>query len=508
MRVSVSLFSCAMFGALAAVAAFMGGALDPIMQLLGVQPDAIVGTFVLANAVVAFDKKTVTDQIVAFDNRRTAAIDRANTLMAKSSEEGRTLDETESQEYEGLLEDVKSIDKHLGRLKTHEALLIKDATPVHSTSGQGEGAVEIRGTGPLLIARNLPKGTSFTRYSMALATSKGNLLQAERIAERWKDTPEVGIILKAAVQEGTTSDATWAGSLVQYQDMVGEFIDLLRAQTILGRLTQLRRVPFNIRIQRQTAGTTGSFVGEGLPTPVKELAAEAITLPWAKASTIVVVSAELARFSSPSAEAMVRDDLLAGIAEFLDKRLVDPAYPGVANVSPGSLTNGVTPRQASGASIAAIDTDIRTVTDTMGNANLDLTSCVWVMSSTMANRLSKIRTSQDEKAYPDIRITGGTFEGLPVIVSNNVTPSGSPGDQHIILVNQREVLLADDGQMTLDVSSEASLEFDDAPTGGATTLRSLWQNGLIGMKVERFVYWTKRRTQAVQFIDKAQSYGS
>ena len=49
---------------------------------------------------------------------------------------------------------------------------------------------------------------------------------------------------------------------------------------------------------------------------------------------------------------------------------------------------------------------------------------------------------------------------------------------------------------------------NDAPSGGATSLRSLWQNNLIGLKVVRYIYWTKRRSTAVQFIDKAQSYAS
>lgn len=454
------------------------------------------------------EMKTIAEQLAAYDTRRKTAVTRADELMTKSAEEERTLDDAEDEEYKGLVEEIKKIDEHMARLKTHEKLQLSQATPVSVDTGRGEGGVEIRGSGPVSVRRNIPEGTSFTRYCMALASSKGNLMQAEKIAERWKDTPEVSLVLKAATQEGTTADATWAGSLVQYQDMVSEFINLLRARTILGRLPLLRRVPFNIRIQRQTAGTTGTFVGEGLPTPVRELAAESVTLPWAKASTIVVVSAELARFSSPSAEAMVRDDLLGGISEYLDKRLVDPAYPGVANVSPASLTNGVTPTQASGASIAAIDADTRAVEDAMGDANLDLSSAVWVMSSSQANRLSKIRTAMDDRAYPDINVNGGAFDGIPVIVSNNVSPSGSPGDQHMILINQREVLLADDGQMTIDVSSEASLEFDDAPTGGATSLRSLWQNGLLGLKVERWIYWAKRRTQACQFIDKAQSYGS
>jgi hypothetical protein len=119
-----------------------------------------------------------------------------------------------------------------------------------------------------------------------------------------------------------------------------------------------------------------------------------------------------------------------------------------------------------------------------------------------------MRTTRDNPAFPGLSIKGGEFYGLPVIVSNNNTGSGSPGDQFLILVDQREVLLADDGQMLIDVSTEASVQMNDAPSAGAQSLVSLWQNGLLGVKVDRWIYWTKRRSTAVQFIDAAQRYAS
>jgi len=487
--------------AIAAVSALATGDLSQVLAFDW--PSAAGGALMLANAPLA-----ISGQIALFDTKRKAATDRMDAIMAKAAEEGRTLDEHETEEYDGLGADSKAIDAHIVRLKAHEQTAIAQAKPVTQTEGRGEGGVEIRGSGPISVARNLPKGTAYTRFAMALAASKGNLMQAEKLAERWKDTPEVGLCLKAAVDAGTTSDTTWAAPLVQYTDMTSEFIDLLRNATILGKLDQLRRVPFNIRIPRQTTGTTGTFVGEGAPTPVRELAFDNITLPWARASTIVVLTMELARLSSPSAEALVRQDLINGIAEYLDKRLVDPAYPGVANTSPASLTNGVTPRQASGSTLAAIDADVKTLMTTFANANLGLTTGVWIMSPALAITLSLMRTNQDTPAFPKLGVNGGEFYGLPAITSNSVSPSGSPGDQHLILVDQREVLLADDGQMMLDVSSEASVQMNDAPSAGAQSLVSLWQNGLLGVKVDRWIYWTKRRSQAVQFIDAAQRYAS
>lgn len=452
--------------------------------------------------------KTIAEQLSAFEQKKTALQQRANDIVSKSLAEERTLDEAEQEEHATVATEVAAIDKHLAMLKQHEQIMVNSATPVAADAGRGQGAVHIPGSGPISVKRNVPPGTGFTRYAIALARSKGNIMQAEQIAKQWSDTPEVEMVLKAAVAAGTTSDSTWAGPLVQYQDLVGEFIELLRPATILGRMNSVRRVPFNVRIPRQTAGITGSFVGEGAPSPVNKLDFDSVTLPWAKASTIVVLTNELVRLSNPSAEALVRQDLIDGIASFLDKRFVDPAYPGVANISPASVTNGVTPRQASGATLAAIDDDVAACMTAFAAANLSLATGVWVMSPSLAITLSLLRTNQDTPAFPGLSMNGGTFYGLPVVTSNNVAPSGSPGDQHLILIDQREILLADDGQMMIDMSSEASVQLDNAPSAGAQSLVSLWQNGLMGVKIDRWIYWMKRRTQAVQFIDAAQRYGS
>lgn len=452
--------------------------------------------------------KTIAEQISAFEQKKTELAERAQTIVSKSLEEERTLDEHEQEEHQNIEAEIKAVEKHVATLRSHEQLMISKAKPVSVDAGRGEGAVHIAGSGPISVRRNAPAGTAFTRYAIALARAKGNIMQAEQIAKQWSDTPEVATVLKAAVAAGTTSDATWAGPLVQYQDMVSEFIELLRPATILGRMGSVRRVPFNIRIPRQTAGITGAFVGEGAPAPVNKLTFDNITMTWAKASTIVVLTEELVRLSNPSAEALVRQDLIDGISAFLDKRLVDPAYSGVSNVSPASLTNGVTPRQASGSTLAAIDDDVAYLMTQFANNELSLTTGVWVMSPALAITLSLLRTNQDAPAFPGLTMNGGTFYGMPVVVSNNVVASGSPGDQLLLLVDQREVLLADDGQMMIDMSTEASLQLNDAPSAGAQSLVSLWQNGLMGVKIDRWINWSKRRAQAVQFIDAAQRYGS
>ena len=69
-----------------------------------------------------------------------------------------------------------------------------------------------------------------------------------------------------------------------------------------------------------------------------------------------------------------------------------------------------------------------------------------------------------------------------------------------------DVYLADDGQVVVDASREASLQMLDNPTNNsasatATSLVSLWQTNSVGLRAERFINWKKRRAEAVQYME-------
>ena len=66
--------------------------------------------------------------------------------------------------------------------------------------------------------------------------------------------------------------------------------------------------------------------------------------------------------------------------------------------------------------------------------------------------------------------------------------------------NTKDKGLADDGGVDVSISSEASLQMDDAPTAGAAQLVSLWQNNLIGFRAERTVNWARRRDNSVAYL--------
>lgn len=467
-------------------------------------------------------KMNLQESITSFEAKRVASTARQAAIMKAAVEDGnRTLNEDETAEYDLLDSEVRSIDSHLVRAKALEKASVSSAsavrTSVEDDDNPADTAAQTRssgGAGNLITygKNKLPKGTAFTRYCIALAATRGVRSDALDFARRWKDTtPEVfasirdnaaDLIQRSAMTAGTTTDSDWAEPLVIYQNMASEFIDLLRPETILGKMTALRRVPFNISVAGKTQGSTVGWVGQGVPKPVSELKFNEVTLGSAKAAGIVVISEELAKFSSPSAENLIRQDLVDTMAQFLDEQFINPAVAAVANVSPASVLNGVLAQRitSGGATVALVSADIKSLFDLFATNNLSPSGGVWVMRPAEAIALSLLRTSQDVFAFPTINAEGGTWFGYPVIVSNSV-PHSVSGGAIIAFIKQNEIFLADEGGVRIDVSNQASLQMDSAPSAGAQSLVSLWQNNLIGIRAERFINWQRRRDTAVAYFD-------
>lgn len=455
-------------------------------------------------------------QIRDLQRRANAVVDDMEMANARATADARLFTPAEEAAWQRDENELRNIKRQVDLLKISEQQEGTMARPAEHPLFQSSLAMPDRSRGTKF------SGQGFTRFIGALALAKGNLPQAVEIAQRWTDMPEIANVLRAAVRLGSTSDEfwlgkaatapgttvdpTWASPLAAYQTLADEFIGLLRPATIVGRLA-LSPVPFNIKVPRQTAGATAGWVGEGLSKPVSSLAFDLVTVPFAKVAVICVITQELARFSTPAAEALVRDDLIRAIAQFLDQQFIDPAIAPAVGLRPGSITNGVTPIPSSGGTVGAVTTDLNAallalMTATQG----DISRAAWIMSPVAALYLATLRTAQDVFAFPGMSL-GGTpgslgptpnLLGIPVVVSGNVAVSG--GKTNIILVEQSQILLADDGQVLVDTSTEASLQMDSAPATPPTPLVSLWQQNMLGIKAERFIYWLRRRAGVVQLI--------
>jgi HK97 family phage major capsid protein/HK97 family phage prohead protease len=448
--------------------------------------------------------KGIQERIASFEasieqNRR-----RMTEIVETSEAAGNArLTDEESREYDPIAAEVTADEKELSRLQVlagaarkaqpaEEPLEVRMHRPIAPTPGLSR------------VERvELPKGTGFTRACIALIRANGNHFNAAQMAQQfYKDTPEVAAYLRATVAAGDTTTSGWASQLIpSAQQLASEFIDLLRPATLLGRIPGLRRVPFNIAIPIGSTGTTGQWVGESRNKPVGAPAFSSATLRWAKAAQIVVISEELARFSSPSAEAIIRDLLIKGLGQFLDGQFVDPNVAEVSNVSPASILNGKNAvGNSSGPTAADFRVDMNALFAAFISNNQDPTTAVVLMSATSAMGLAAQVNALGQPEFPSVTMTGGSILGVPVVVSETVS-------DRLILVNASDILFADDGGVRVDVSREATIEMSDAPATGeespATDLiyHNMFQRNEVALRAERFITWKKARASSVEWID-------
>jgi HK97 family phage major capsid protein/HK97 family phage prohead protease len=470
-------------------------ALGPAAGIPSIRPGA-------AGVTARTTTMTVSDQITALRTQLQTKHARMGELLKMETEDGLTLTEEQQTEADGLTGEVETIGVRLKRLEVMEQGSAMLATPVGGSSldiahkSRGGALPRIEVTDPT------PPGIGFARgviCKMAALISGGAMTALDIAKARYPHDPRIPVMLKAAVAAGTTTDATWAGPLVYANNLASEFIEYLRPKTIVGRIPGLTRVPFNVRIIGQTSGASANWVGQGVPKPVTKFDVAPVTVGFTKIAAISVITDELARFSSPSAEALVRDELGRAIVARMDIDFIDPAKAAVANVSPASILNGVSP-------VAATITDADSVRAAIGDlleafltANNTPESAVLIMPSTVALQWSLMFNALGQPEFPTLSMMGGTLQGIPVVVSQHASIGGN---SLVILVNAADILLADDGGVTVDVSREASITMSSDPVADAATadVISMWQANSLALRAERYVNWAKRRSGAAQYI--------
>ena len=266
---------------------------------------------------------------------------------------------------------------------------------------------------------------------------------------------------------GTTTDATWAAALVPPL-LSTAFLTSVRRASVLAQLA-VQPVPFGVQLTIRSAGASSAWVGEGLAKPVSQMgfgARAALTVK--KASSIVVITKDLATLAAPGSEAALQRILENEIVAFTDNTLLG-AGAGSAS-TPAGILNGVTASADAGAAVAALF------------AARPAAAPVWIVAPAKIGALAAL-----DRNVP------GSYLGLPIVQS----PSAGP---NLILFDGAGVAVADGG-LDLSATDEAAVQMDSAPASppvAATVFRSLWQENLVGLRAERMIN-RATDTGAVQF---------
>ncbi len=422
-------------------------------------------------------------------------------IMTKSVTSGHTPSDDNEAQITELESEIDRLEKNAERLQK----LIKSVETAPNPTeigGENPEQAQASATGepiptPSVVQaknlKNLEQGIGFAMLvkASAIATKSKGAISTTDVLKQWNAPDNV---INACVQKavvGTTSEANFGQSLVDYTNLTGEFIELVRQKTVVDKIaSQMRQVPFNVKLPTQTASGSVGWVGEGKMKPVGNPEFGSVTLGFAKIAGIVLLSDELIRFSNPKADQLVRDDLVDTVAQFIDEQFFDPEKAETAE-SPASVLNGVTAITATGTTADKIDTDTNTLIAQLVDAGISLEGAVWGMSETRAMQISGMRDALGRIYFEGMSLTGTrSFKGLPVHTS------GELGDK-IVLIVPSQILLADDGGVDFSVSTEATINMGD---DSSPKLVNLFQHNQTAIRAERFIRWKKRHAKAVGFI--------
>ena len=334
------------------------------------------------------------------------------------------------------------------------------------------------------------KGIGFAQLTKAKALAvlqqkQGNYVSPIDIAKSQGMDPRVIQALEKAVVLDTSNSS----ALIVENQLAGEFIELLREQTIVDKLApMMRAAPFNAKIPGLASGGVAAWVGEGEAKPATNPTFTSVKIDHHKLAGIVVRTDDLLKLASPGTDQMLRDDMIEACATLIDNTFIDTAAQ--TDKRPAGVLNGATKIDHTGVGVAEYNADLAALRATFISNNLSLNGAYYVMSETRASDMSELRDALGNPYYRGMDAPFGqkTLKGLPVIESETATDV-------IALIKPSELYLADDGAVEIAFSDQATIDM------GASTLVNLWQQNMTAIRAERHMTWAKRRVTAASYIN-------
>lgn len=434
----------------------------------------------------------------------TALVDQKKTIISRMEEMASSetaLDEGEQKTFDGLESEVKGLNLRQSNLeKTEQMMANEKAIPVKKEVAPVTVTPQLEQDKSLFIARQVH----------ALYMSNGNRSGAADYAKQSLGdgllhkvlSMPADVVQRATVIPGGAGTAGFAAELVQVNQANQAFIELLRPMSVLANFPG-RRMDFegagSIKIPRQTVGSTGSWIGEGGAIKVDRLTLDSIELTPKKNANIIALSNELLARSTPSAMALIRDDILRGIAISIDTKFTS-ADAAVAGVSPaGMQTFDSSPTASTGNTLDNITADLKDAIGAMLTINMPMVNPVWLINPLRLNSLKFIRDGLGAYAFKD-EINSGTLAGYPFLTSTTISSS------IVMLVDASQVITASELAPEVAISQDATIHMSDAPDadigggGTATPVQSMFQTDSTAVKATTRLDFAPRYANCVQVI--------
>lgn len=459
------------------------------------------------------DTKTFTQHIADLKATREAKSAEMKAVAQRAMDEQRNMDGGESEKFETLRAEIKSIDADIARFSELQAMDAETAKPVDDSAEREKTYTPPSVPVSVKNTEKLDKGIAFARAAKCVALGAMAQRDPVQVAKSlYNDRADIvgavnSMVTKAVVPAARTDVPEWAGNLVQNGAAIfADFLEYLRPQTIIGQFGEggrpgYRRVPFRVPVASQETAGAAYWTGEGKPKPLTRFDFATRSLEPLKVATIAVATMEVLRDSSLDVDYIIRDSIANAVRARLDEDFINPAKAAVAGVSPASILNGAQNVASSGTNADAVRADILTLFNMLAANSQEMRDVVFIMPTSVAMALASMRTLAQPE-FPEMTLAGGRVMGIPAIVSDYV-PHDATNGAIVALVKAGDILVADAGDVEISISREATLQMSDAPVdnlAAGESVVNLWQHNMVGFRAERTINWMLARPGAAAYL--------
>lgn len=343
---------------------------------------------------------------------------------------------------------MQDLTKHAGRGTDYQRQIV-------AGSAAGDAPTFRRG-------RELPHGAKvFARLGLVTALGQGDRAAMRDAARTLEIEQEFDKAQSAGSAEG--------GGLLISDDMADEVIELLRPRSVMRQIgaREIEIPAGSLRTPRIDSGATSAYVAEGKAIPSADIQTGQVVLTAKKLATLVILSNELSRFSREiDVDQVLLDDMLDSISQTEDDKFI---FGEGTEAEPLGITNQVADAHSFDANatvnVANVVADLRTLMGRLTDNDVPMTRPVWIWSPRTSNFLRTLLNDNGQFVFR-AEVDQGRLFGWSYFETNDIPNNLGDGEDEslIIVADAREVMLGDVRQVSIDRSSEATVNIDGEPT--------------------------------------------
>lgn len=310
------------------------------------------------------------------------------------------------------------------------------------------------------------RGLGVARTVRALAACKGNLDGAIAFArDMWGKDSEPVRALDFAKQKAMAATDPGTGGVFLPPQQWSEVIELLRPASAVRKLNPTI-VPLSgtLPIPAITGGATASYTAENTDITETTPTTGDVTLIEKELAALVVLSNRLLRSPQVSVDMMIRDDIVAALAQRSDLAFIRGA--GTAN-SPRGIRFWVLAAQVlaatGGNTLATITSGLGGLINFLLSGNSRMIRPGWLFSGRTYVRLITVRDGNGNLAFAP-EMAGGTLFGYPYAFSTqipNTFTAASAAEvggalSEVMLQDFADIVVGEGEGLQVDASGEAA----------------------------------------------------